>query len=457
MTKLYKESEDAIADLRRIREQLGLFRESSSTFTQLNDEEIGDWDFAKADTKTETHCFHVYPAMMIAPVARRLIRMFAKKGDVVLDPFCGSGTVLVEALKEGLNSWGIDINPLALLIARAKTTILDVKVLRRQAIRLLDVYSQNLHQIKSERNAVTIPQFFNIEYWFKPIVSRQLAFLRERLFAIRDTAIQEFFLVAFSETVRAASYTRNDEFKLFRIPSDELDNHNPNVGEIFFSKVYRNLQGMAELAAQVKSAPTIKILHEDTRKRTSIPNASINLVVTSPPYGDSRTTVAYGQFSRLSLQWLGLPWEEARDIDKISLGGLRPLNAINGEYQSQALRSVVSKITEKDAKRALDVTSFYRDLTLCLKEINRVCAKGATIALVVGNRTVKGIRIPTDEITAEIADGLGFKHTQTFHRTIPNKRMPLRNSPSNVVGALGETMTREHIVILEKVREAFKN
>jgi len=457
MPRLYRTTEDTVPGLLRIREQLGLFAKSSTPIAEANFDDAADWDFAKAKTKTETHCFHVYPAMMIAPVARRLLRMFAKKGTVVLDPFCGSGTVLVEALKEGLDAWGIDINPLALLIARAKTMILDVKVLRRHAIKLLDAYNQNLDEIKSKKNFIAIPDFFNIDYWFKPIVSRQLAFLHERLFSIRDTAIREFFLVAFSETVRAASYTRNDEFKLFRIPSDALNDHDPNVGEIFFSKVYRNLHGMAELAGKVDSHSKIRILREDTRTKTSIPPSCVNLIVTSPPYGDSRTTVAYGQFSRLSLQWLGLPWEEAREIDKISLGGLRAVNGNNDSHHSRSLRAVVSQITSKDPKRVLDVVSFYNDLALCLKEINRVCVKGAISCFVVGNRTVKGIQIPTDAITAEIAEGLGFKHVKTFHRNIPNKRMPLRNSPSNVVGALGDTMTREHIVILKKVGEADKN
>lgn len=81
-----------------------------------------DWDYATADTKTHTHGFHTYPAMMIPQVARRLIRMYGQPGQTLLDPFCGSGTSLVEARLAGLNSYGIDLNPLAVLIARVKTT-----------------------------------------------------------------------------------------------------------------------------------------------------------------------------------------------------------------------------------------------------------------------------------------------------------------------------------------------
>jgi hypothetical protein len=233
-------------ELKLIREQLELFEISPDVSDKKFVYHDEDWDYAQADTKTETHCFHPYPAMMIPQVARRLIKMYAKKGDIVLDPFCGSGTVLVEAQMAGMNSYGVDINPLALLIARAKTTPLDMETLRQWAISLLHSYLEDCCRIESEPNYISIPNFFNIEYWFKPSVSRELSALRSRLLAIDDIAVREFFLVAFSETVREASYTRNNEFKLFRIPKDELKQYNPNVGEIFFRKVYRNLNGMKE-------------------------------------------------------------------------------------------------------------------------------------------------------------------------------------------------------------------
>ncbi len=87
---------------------------------------------------------------------------------------------------------------------------------------------------------------------------------------------------------------------------------------------------MEEFARKVDINMWARILQADTRKETSIPAKSVNLVVTSPPYGDSKTTVAYGQFSRLSLQWLGLPDDEARSLDNRLLGGRRctPLEGV---------------------------------------------------------------------------------------------------------------------------------
>ena len=359
--------------LRVIREQLKLPYIKGAI--EKCSRESGDWDYATANTKTETHCFHTYPAMMIPQVARRLISMFGRCGMTLLDPFCGSGTTLVEARMANLNAWGVDINPLALLIARAKTTLLDTARLQHHALCLLDGFEQDCQRMRKDPELAPIPDFFNIDYWFKPSVSRQLSALRQRIFAIQDAAICEFFRVPFSETVREASYTRNSEFKLFRIPEDKLEQHNPDVGVLFFTKIDRNLRGMVQLTQQVKRH--LRGLRS-CKKIHAAPNIctfanSIDLVVTSPPYGDSRTTVAYGQFSRLSLQWLGLSWEEIRNIDSRLLGGRRVVTLEETAAQTPTLKKVLNQVAKEDEKRALDVANFYYDFTQCLNELCRVC------------------------------------------------------------------------------------
>ncbi len=439
--------------VRKVREQMTLFEVNGKGKRILPQQlEVRDWDFAEANTKTETHGFHTYPAMMIPQIARSLIQLYGKEGQTLLDPFVGSGTALVEARIHGLSSYGIDINPLALLLARVKTTPLQVDELKKASLRLCDAYLKLNRELQRVSDKDLIPSFFNIEYWFHPKVSRELSILRSVINRIQDIRVREFFLVAFSQTVRDCSYTRNGEFKLFRIPEEQLPYHHPNVPDIFFKVVERNLKGMADFVRKVNKAAFVKVLDEDTRTTTSIPSSTIDLVVTSPPYGDSRTTVAYGQFSRLSLQWLGLPWERIKKIDAESLGGKRFLQDRFLE-DSPLLSRTIKVIQKRDRKRAEDVASFFFDFSLCLKEINRVCSKRATACFVVGNRTVKSVKIPTDEILAELGEQYGFRFLDMIQRNIPNKRMPLKNSPSNQEGKLGETMTKEHIVILQKTRE----
>lgn len=405
------------------------------------------WDFRTADTKYSTHGFHSYPAMMIPQIARRLIKEYSKENNIILDPFCGSGTVLVESKILGRNSYGIDINPLALLLSKVKTTPINPETLETEFNELITKIEEDIRDLNFRLKDVETPRFFNIDYWFKPNVIKELTIIKNCINQINNKDIRDLFLVPFSETVRVVSNTKTGEFKLIRIPEDRLSKYNPRTLLTFKEKAQTNIERMKEFYEEYNSNVWVKILDEDTRKKTSIPSKSINLVVTSPPYGDSRTTVAYGQFSRLSLQWLGLDGEKSKSIDKKSLGGI-PTKNLNHSLNSEALNQVIEKIKKEDEKRVKDVLSFYIDLNDCMKEIDRVMEDNGHICMVVGNRTVKKVQIPTDEIIIELGAELGFKHIKTIVRSIPNKRMPSKNAPSNIPGEVGETMSRENIVIL---------
>lgn len=325
------------------------------------------WNYAEDNTRAYTHPIHPYPAMMIPQVAGRLIDMHAKPKAVVLDPFCGSGSVLLEAFIKGYNSYGIDINPLSLLISKVKTTPINHEVLQHELEKILKKASI-IKKIDS-------PNFFNIDYWFKHEVISKLAVLRKAIDSIKDRKIKDFFNVVFSFTVRASSNTRNGEFKLYRIDEEKLMDFNPPVIEIFKERAEKNISGMADLWKQFKNNKTrVNILNEDTRYRTTINDGAVDIVVTSPPYGDSKTTVAYGQFSRLSLQWLGFDNEDL-DTDNRSLGGKLDTNNLHLGYSLPNLRHAIDLISQIDKKRARDVMAFYIDLNKCFIELSRLVKK----------------------------------------------------------------------------------
>lgn len=402
------------------------------------------WNYAEDNTRAYTHPIHPYPAMMIPQVAGRLIDMFARPKAVVLDPFCGSGSVLLEAFIKGYDSYGIDINPLSLLMSKVKTTPLNYKCLQNE----LESVLRKTSLIKK----IYSPDFFNIDYWFKPDVISKLAALRKAINSITDKRTRDFFKVVFSFTVRASSNTRNGEFKLYRIEDEKLNNFNPDVIGIFKERAELNIAAMGDLWKQFKNNKTpVTILNKDTRHRTSIRSSTVDTVVTSPPYGDSKTTVAYGQFSRLSLQWLGFDGEDL-DTDNRSLGGRLDTNNLHLGYSSSNLRYALDLISRIDNKRAKEVMAFYIDLNKCFIELSRLVKKGGFLCMVVGNRTVKGVQLPTDGIVADFGESTGFRHVETIIRKIPNKRMPSKNSPTNKTGVLGLTMTEEYIVIMEKTK-----
>lgn len=423
-----------------VREQMPLA--FASALADAGDAE--DWDYATADTKSHTHCYHVYPAMMIPQVARRLIRLYGRAGGILLDPFCGSGTSLVEARLAGMNAIGVDLNPFAVFLARAKTTDFDLEQVTREAKSLRATADDMLKRAVR----VSPPRFFNIDYWFKPEVQLDLALLQYAILNHTTPAVRDFFLVAFAATVRESSNTRRGEYKLYRIPESELNRHNPPVFALFWERVGRNLRGLSEFLAERTPNTTACVIETDARLPLPMESASVDVIVTSPPYGDSQTTVAYGQFSRLVLQWLGFEDETAKSVDRRALGGQKRETRV--PFRSPALEATLEAIHAESPKRAAQVQQFYADFAECFPELTRVAKPHCHACFVVGNRTVKGVRIPTDKILIEIAQGFGWRYETTYRRRIPNKRMPLRNSPSNKPGELGDTMTAEQVVILRK-------
>lgn len=405
------------------------------------------WDFRKSNTKEYTHCFHSYPAMMIPQVARRILDNFGYKSNVLFDPYCGTGTSLVEANLKGINAIGTDINPLARLIAATKTTRIDLQVLYLFLHDFMNYFFSVNFNIEKTKSVI-IPQIKNIDFWFSKSVQKQLGVLLGYIENINDLSIKNFFKVAFSETVRETSFVKQGEFKLVR--RKNLNNvKDPDVFGIMITKLSRNKQGLADFEKSCKNGSEAKVC--DFNTVNAIPNQiiqkdSVDIVVTSPPYGDSRTTVAYGQYSRFANEWLG--FKSANQIDNILMGGKKRNH--NHTFKSDLLNEVIYTIQKQDKERVRDVISFYEDYEKSIHNVSSTLKKGAFACYVVGNRTVKGVNIPTDEITVHLFKQNNFTHIETIVRNIPNKRMPSKNSPSNVVGETASTMKNEFIVVCQK-------
>ena len=403
------------------------------------------WDYRGEKTKSYTHGIHTYPAMFIPQVGRRLIETYSKEGDTICDIFCGSGSALVESKLIGRNAYGIDLNPLAIFLAKAKTTPINPQKLTKEYIALLD----RVENIKD--NETKKPTFKNIDFWFKEKIIVKLAKLKKAIQEVKDETIQNFLMVTFSETVRYSSNTKTGEFKLVRIKGEKLEKHDPDVISIFRKHAEKNIVGMTDFYKDTKKDSWTKIIYGDSSKDNGIKTNSIDCIITSPPYGDSRTTVAYGQFSRLSAQWIDVFTDpnDASGVDNDLLGG-RATKNLTHTLSSDYLKDSLEKIKKQDELRAKDVLSFNLGLNECLKQAHRILKPKKYFCLVIGNRLVKQVRIPTDFIIAELAEKIGFTCEDIIVRNIPGKRMPIKNSPTNIVGALEETMNKESIVVLRK-------
>ncbi len=379
-----------------------------------------DWTFRDISTKEYTHGFHQYPARMHPEIAKRLIVKYAiKSSDIVFDPFMGSGGVLVESMLHGNNSVGIDLNPFAVLLATVKTTPLDAAKLEYAFNQIITNSKKDKENKIEYDNAPNFlpkkPKEKSLKFWYQNDTLRDLQILKNHVFLTKDKKTRDFFKICFN--MKEFSNTLGTSWP----------NATPILGNTF---------------------DTPKLL--DGKKPT--------LIVTSPPYGDHGTTVAYGQFSRHPGMWLELEdSDQLFAVDTDGLGGQKKESI--EDLQSETLDKTLKKIKKKDsqipkekthANRTADVYSFFYDLDKCFDKISQVLKpKQSHCCFVVANRTVRREKIPTDVICVELAKKYGFKHIDTIYRTIANKAMSLKNAPENIVNFSGSTMTKESIIIWE--------
>ena len=383
--------------------------------------------------------------MFIPQVARKLLLEFSQLGDTVADIFCGSGTTLVEAMMLKRNAIGIELNPLACLITRAKTTPIEPERLIQAYQRITDHYTKNPNQ------PISFSKTSNIDYWFSPEAIGQLNALKQAILKIENQDLIDFFFVAFSEIVRKISFTKNGEFKLVRDKNKVANGVDLNIFSAFSEAAQNNIVAMKSFYIDSSRDVNVRIIHGDSTQDLGLPDESVDLILTSPPYGDSRSTVAYGQFSRLSAQWLDMLPQDKKDIDRDLLGGNKN-GDLNAEVimNSDLLKQSVQLIAEQDEQRAREVASFYQDLQCTFERASRLLKRDKYLIVVIGNRTVKGINLKTDLIIADLCHYFGFTTHGILYRNIPNKRMPMENSPTNVRGVKAKTMHRESIVIMKK-------
>lgn len=386
---------------------------------------------------------HRYPATMIPQIGIELFNELNIKKGKLLDPYCGSGSSFIAGLDRGLNEmYGFDINPLAVLISRAKFTKVDIDRIKVLQQRLRNAVYQFIKKESNTHN-LELPKFYNIDFWFSRQVIQNLIVVRTFIDKIKDKETKRLFLVPFSETVRECSYTRTNEFKLYRIKPEDILNFNPDVFGVYFEKLKKAVGIYENYYFPKLNNADIKIDYSKFQKKENY----YDVVLTSPPYGDSRTTVAYGQFSLLSNEWLGIDY--ARQVDRLLMGG----KLTKSIYQNGVIKPYIDKIEKESKKRALEVSSFYYDLEQSIKDVSRSVKKKGYSIYVVGNRTVKGVQLPTDQFIAEKFEENNFKHILTYERLLGNKVMPLENSPTNKRGERKSTMTKEYMVICEKIRE----
>ena len=402
------------------------------------------YDFKEITYSKSFPNLHKYPAAMLPQIGIEILNELNIKNGKLLDPYCGSGSSFISALESNIyNFEGYDYNPLAILICKVKFTKIDINMLIKEYNIIKNkINSKNYFDSVKDKLYDYIPTFKNMEYWYSENVKIKLALLKCIISDIKNNDnIKDFILLTFLETVRTFSYTRNNEFKLYRIKNEDIISFNEDVNSYFLTRLMTNIEFYKNYYYKYFND---KINAAFYNEAFSNKEKKFNVVLTSPPYGDSKTTVAYGQFSFFANLWLGN--NDARKIDNNLMGGKNKKQLLNDSIISEQIYNI-NKI---DKKRALEVSSFYIDLRDSIKVVSNSILDGGYAIYIVGNRIVKNEYLNTDKFIAESFERENLKHLFTYKRIISNKRMPLKNSPTNKKGSLSNTMTEEFIVVLKK-------
>lgn len=232
-----------------------------------------------------------YPAVMVAPMQACILKEIINADpttSTVLDPFCGSGTVLCEGQKLGLNVMGFDINPLAVLIA----TVQLEGIPEDCAVRSINAINTRLTMLNGNVKSYA---FKNINKWFNDDIIVSLSVIRQAIIEETNERMRRFFWCCFAETVKKFSNTRTSTFKLHIKEQSKIEATVDDTITFFKEHIQNNY-----LKYVKDSTSSICIKCGDSKEHLAAMVAdSVDLICTSPPYGDNHTTVTYGQFRAL--------------------------------------------------------------------------------------------------------------------------------------------------------------
>lgn len=416
------------------------------------------WSFKGNSKRSIAHALIQYPAMMVPQMQGELIDMITSgKSDVrsIFDPFVGSGTTLSEAMMRGLDFGGIDINPLAILACQTKSGPYYPSALKQKISALIN-------RICTDKSNAVDHQFKYIDKWFEQDVQRDLCKIRRNIKKESSLWARRFFWLSLCDTVRKVCNSRSTTYKLHIKKSLDIENISLAI-PFFINKLENNFEHYNEQKQKLDKGDfitkgiyksRIDITLSDIKEANDI-NKKYDLLISSPPYGDNGTTVTYGQYSFLPLNWIDtkdisehIPryfMECSTGIDTASLGGNRKDIAMKHEAiknNSASYSNTRKRIPATSTTGKQRLTSFVFDIDAALDIILNKLNPNAYLIWTLGNRRIANKEIPLDLIFKELLEHKGCEYLTKISRPIPVKRMPGRNKQS-------VTMNKETILIMK--------
>ncbi len=434
-----------------------------------------DLDFAKANTFYATHRMHSFGAKFPPQLAQWGITNFTEKGETVLDPMVGSGTTLVEAVRLGRNALGSDIDPLARLIAKVKSTPIDplllsasvaaFKVRVTHAFRELDEarIKKNVAQFL-ERQGGFIPDFPNRDYWFLPEVQEELALLVAIIGKEERQDFIDFLYVVFSATIitKGKTSVANVMDLAHSRPHYRKPTGKPDVFAQFMTRLDKLADDLIGFSSKMLDKKVVaQIVGQDAR-HLPVASNSVEFVFTSPPYVNA---IDYPRAHKFSIFWLpqylGISSEDYTLLGSEYIGTDRVPKAECYErtampFDIPMVDTVIQELAEQDVKRAGVTHRYFDNMRYVLAEICRVLVPEHLAGIVVAPSNIKDLYIPTHQMLAEIGTqtriilegkSYSFEIKDVFQRTIDDSKRQL----PYIRGEYGPGMREEFVIILRKV------
>ena len=396
----------------------------------------------QGDLSFQTPARLAHPLYALHPFAARFpyglpgyfIDALTEPGDTVLDPMCGSGITLLEGWAAVRSVVGVDLDPLARRQAKARTTALDdaevleagQAALRRTADLMAGLGPQRdpLEAVKAFMDPAT-REF--LDYWFFPETQHELACLTLAIREESDEDLRNLLEVIFSATIvtKSGGVSRARDLAHTR-PHRVSDKVPRNPIPLFANLVERAAGAYGSINRD--AVGECRIVDGDARS-LPLPDCSVDLIVTSPPYANA---LDYMRAHKFSLAWLGDPIPSLTQLRRAYIGSEASGNqaATSVDSLPAKVEAVVERVGEADATKSRILRRYFADMSASISEMQRVLRPGSAAVIVVGPSTMRGILVPTHECLANLATQAGLDVVAVAPRNLDRDRrmMPARNA-----------------------------
>jgi DNA modification methylase len=411
-----------------------------------------------------THSIHPYPAKLLGHIPFFFINnsILTKPKDIILDPFCGSGTVLLEAIIAKRYALGVDSNPLARLISSTKTVLCDVDKILKTKEEITNWYNEVIQKDNPQ------PSVINLDFWYSKEIAKQLSAILECIKKIDEEDIRNFFLTSFSVCARKVSVADPRVSVPVKLKTKSFEENYPlrrthahlleslktiNVLQKFIEIVEQNQKRILNLSNLYDKSVSARIIGTDAKSITNeissnenLGNESVDFIITSPPYAGAQK---YIRASSLNLNWTELATaEELKILDNKTIGRESYRINVYSKFQETSIPEAnvfLNEVFKINPLRAYIASNYLNEMQKVISELYRVLKKEKYFVLVAANNFVCGKEFLTQTYLKELATNIGFKVELELVDDIHSYGlMTKRNKTASLI-------TREIVTIFKKI------